>query len=116
MKWPSSLMASLILLALACAEPVPIEDEAPAPPPFWTATLVAEIGDESSEEYALTRVGGLALTSGGHLVVSQPQEGRLRVYDREGSFIRYIGRKGEGPGEFRFYPSSLSILGDTLWV
>ena len=116
MRLPSSLLASLILLALACAEPVPIEDEAPVPPPLWTATPDLEIGDESSEEYALTRVGGLALTSGGHLVVSQPQEGRLRVFDREGSFIRYIGRKGEGPGEFRWYPSSLTILGDTLWV
>ncbi len=117
MRWPSALLASLVLLGLACAEPVPMEDEAPAPPPpLWTATPDTEIGDESSEEYALTRVGGLVMTSGGHLVVSQPQEGRLRVFDREGSFVRYIGRKGEGPGEFRFYPSSLVIRSDTLWV
>ena len=117
MKWSSSLLASLILLALACTEPVPMEDEAPEPPPpLWTATADTEIGDESSAEYALTRIGDLVVTSGGHLVVSQPQEGRLRVFDGEGSFLRYIGRNGEGPGEFRRYPSSLAIRGDTLWV
>lgn len=41
---------------------------------------------------------------------------RVAVFDREGAFVEWIGRRGDGPGEFR-NPSALAVAGDgTLHV
>ncbi|WP_419950771.1 6-bladed beta-propeller [Candidatus Palauibacter sp.] len=37
------------------------------------------------------------------------------VFGRDGSYIRSLGRQGDGPGEFAFV-STLGLHGDTLWV
>ncbi len=45
----------------------------------------------------------------GEVVVHEPQDVRLRIYDSAGSLVATIGRIGEGPGEFRH-------LGPVLWA
>ena len=37
----------------------------------------------------------------GEIVVPEPQDSRVRVYDSTGTLMATIGRRGEGPGEFQ---------------
>ncbi|MCY3566571.1 MAG: 6-bladed beta-propeller [Gammaproteobacteria bacterium] len=37
----------------------------------------------------------------GELLVADPQEGQVRIYDRDGSLKAVLGRRGGGPGEFQ---------------
>jgi hypothetical protein len=76
-----------------------------------TATLVEEasIGvDEGAEEYMLGRVNGI-WASDENIFVLEAQLPAVRVYDYGGTYVRQIGRGGEGPGE---YASPMFLGGD----
>ena len=45
-------------------------------------------------------VSGVAVDAARHIYVADPASTRIRVYSADGTFIRDIGRKGQGPGEF----------------
>ena len=81
------------------------------------ATPSVRIGEVGGQpEYQWTRpVAGARLSDGGFAVLEQvPAE--VRLFDAGGSFVRRIGRSGEGPGEFQ-RPSQLAVLeGDTVLV
>lgn len=80
----------------------------------WAVTRDAVAG-EGDGPGALTVVGDVTVGADGVLYATQPQESLIRSYDRQGRFLRAIGREGEGPGEF----DQLGELGwraDTLWV
>ena len=49
------------------------------------------------------------------IVVREPQDFRLRLYDSTGTLVAAFGRKGEGPGEFQHMGSSFWAA-DTLIV
>ena len=49
------------------------------------------------------------------IVVPEPQDFRLRLYDSTGTLVAAFGRKGEGPGEFQHVGSSFWVA-DTLIV
>jgi hypothetical protein len=55
------------------------------------------------------------VSADGVVYATQPQESTIRSYDRQGRFLREIGREGEGPGEFD-RPGALGWRGDSLWV
>lgn len=73
------------------------------------------IGSIDEPGTILTRVRDLAVAPDGRIYTLHRQEALLRVFDAEGEFVRTIGRRGEGPGEFDGL-SSMGIIGDTLWV
>jgi 6-bladed beta-propeller len=83
--------------------------------PEWSLQNELKVGNEGSPEYALTDVGAIAVTADGSMYVLQRQDATIRVFDREGHFIRYVGRRGEGPGEFDAL-RTMGIRGDTLWA
>lgn len=56
---------------------------------------------EGAEEYLLGDVQALAVDDAGHIYAFDSQVPALRVYDADGTFLRTIGRQGEGPGEYR---------------
>lgn len=74
--------------------------------PAWgdEARLVEEVrigtllGDV---EYALGPVGGVVVTSDGTIWVGDQYVAAIRRFRPDGSYIDMVGRKGEGPGEFR---------------
>lgn len=90
--------------------------------------VLTEIGGESAgEDYALYRVGPVRRYPDGTIILANMQQ-ELRVYDAAGVFVRSIGRRGDGPGEFRqlwtfyfddadsivafnTYPTSLTVFG-----
>jgi len=80
-------------------------------PPI-TLQPVRVIGDVDTEDenFAFNRPSDLAVDSQGRLHVLDTGNNRIQVFDREGKFVKTIGRRGQGPGEF-FMPESMAFDG-----
>ena len=60
-----------------------------------------EIGVEEGEEpYMLNRVFDAMRLPDGRFLVGNSGTSEIRVFDSQGKFLRSVGRKGNGPGEF----------------
>ena len=90
--------------------------EAPAPGVTheFSVVQVAEIGGGEGEG-ALSQVYGVTVSAGERVYVSEPQFARVVEFDRDGAFVRVVGGRGRGPGEFQV-PGSMFWLGDSLAV
>ena len=73
------------------------------------------IADEGRPETAFARIDRLAVDSRGHIYVPQRLDPSVRVFDANGRFLRYIGRRGRGPGEFEGL-ETIGLRGDSLWT
>lgn len=73
------------------------------------------MADAEDAKASLSFVGGTTLMADGTLVVSQPMEKLLRLFDNTGHFQRSLGRSGKGPNEFESI-QGLGRLGDTIYV
>ena len=51
----------------------------------------------------------------GTIFVVDTSNQRVQVFDREGSYVRTLGRSGQGPGEFSF-PMAVAVAGDHLFI
>jgi hypothetical protein len=81
----------------------------------WRLVPELRIGSESAREYALTEARQLAVGADGTMYLAQPQDHTIRVFQADGRFLRYIGREGAGPGEFKDL-GAIGLLGDSLWA
>ena len=87
--------------------------------PWWrlSAAPAQEIGvvegDTNRQFHAV--VSTLRLPDG-RIVVADAGAAELRMFDADGQFIRRIGRRGGGPGEFRFIARLYPRGGDGLLV
>lgn len=97
------IAACLVAIALvACGRPCAAEND-PLPAGFVEATceLVWEVPGET-DAYLL---GGLLVDAGwdqdGNLCVVDYRNKDLKVFSRDGRYLRTLGRAGEGPGESR---------------
>ena len=81
------------------------------------ACEVLRLGDglDVPEWLAFTRAPGLMVDATGRVYVRGSQEAAVTVLDSDGGFVRTIGGKGEGPGEFVFI-RDMGFVGDTLWL
>ncbi len=91
--------------------------------PAWTAATawrpsarpVTTIGVVSGEAaHQLNGVVAAVRMSDGRIVVANGGTRELRFFTPEGTHIRTVGRRGEGPGEFRFLRQLARLAGDTL--
>ena len=107
-RWPWKR----VVLAFFCAAvPFPASGQLER----WTLERTITIGKALGSEAGLTWVGGVIVRDN-RLIVAQPQERRLRVFSLTGDFLGFIGRAGEGPGEFREV-GGMGLLADgRLWV
>lgn len=69
--------------------------------------------DAITEDFSV--VPWFAVGPQGEIVVPEPQDFRLRLYDSTGTTVAVVGRQGEGPGEFRHVGLSIWAA-DTLVV
>ena len=92
-------------LCLACTG-TPPNDPAQSEAGEWE--LVEDLRlDANAEDFSVVRWVFVGPQS--EIVVHEPQDVRLRLYDSTGTLVATIGRMGEGPGEFRH-------LGPVLWA
>jgi hypothetical protein len=79
----------------------------------WKAVEIA-VPANDSDEACLGRPIALALDAD-HLYIVDAQDGAVKVFSKDGEFLRAVGRKGRGPGELTF-PSGVSVIGGRLYV
>jgi len=92
----------------------------PKEPMYGEEVFVLEeelsIGDvEGPEEYMFSRIRSLAVEDEERIYVLDSKEAHVKVFDRQGKYIRTIGRKGQGPGELQS-PLSVYITGQNELV
>jgi len=56
----------------------------------------------------IVRIAAVEVSTRGEIIVADPSEAHVKVFRSNGSLLRVLGRKGEGPGEF-FQPSGLRL-------
>lgn len=84
----------------------------------WTVVEDLRIGsaDGDDADAAFGSVRGLAVDSHDRIYVLDYQSQGIRVFDRDGHHVRTVGRKGDGPGEFRGAQALAVDPADRLWV
>jgi len=70
---------------------------------------------EGSEEYMFSQIRSMVVDDAGRIYVLDWKEIHVKVFDHNGTYIRTIGKKGQGPGEF-ITPLSISITGQNELV
>lgn len=65
-------------------------------------------GPDAEGEYAFGQIRTLVVDDEGSIYVLDTQNAHVKVFDRSGKYVRTIGRKGQGPGEFSG-PRALSL-------
>jgi len=68
-------------------------------------------GSEDIEEQMFQTIITLGVNEQGDMYILDEQAGNIKVFDQNGSFLKTIGKKGQGPGEFGM-PISLAITPD----
>lgn len=83
-------------------------------PPRPTYELVRELRIAGSSAN-LSPITFLVPTEAGGVVIGQRQDNAIRLFDSTGASRGTLGRRGEGPGEFRQILSG-GVNRDTVWV
>ena len=58
-------------------------------------------GEDVDENYMFRRVSDIEVDEEENIYVLDSRECRIQKYDKNGKYLKTIGRKGEGPGEFQ---------------
>jgi hypothetical protein len=98
------------LVALACIAALATSTASQA----WSLSEELRIGSADGAD-ALARIASLTFDRQGRIYVLEPENQRVRVFGSDGTALADLGRRGDGPGEFRL-PLHMGWVGDTLWV
>ena len=101
---------------------------------FCAGSVTAQSAElRLTEELRLGRVDGsgpdvfaniddLAVDAHGRIYVADVGWREVRLFDRDGRFVRRLAPEGDGPGEMRYWPAAVSTrvtwdaLRDRLWI
>jgi sugar lactone lactonase YvrE len=104
------------LLGAACF----LLDPLVAPPAVaqgtWTIAEELRIGSEDAEQYSFSDVRGIAVGSGGRILVLDFRVQEIRLFDATGKFVKLIARRGHGPGEIQQANGMIQAPDGTIWV
>lgn len=85
-----------------------------------TAVVAARIGSgplgDETEEYIFGDVQSVAADEHGRIYVADRLTPSVRLFGSDGEFMAWIGREGEGPGEFTWPVDILPAAGGRLFV
>lgn len=70
------------------------------------------IANEEDENYVFYRLRDIQVDTNGNIYVLDSGNHRLQVFNKNGNYLRTIGKKGQGPGEFNT-PSFMSLDKET---
>lgn len=77
--------------------------------PQRTLTVTDSIGVELGDsDYVFGQIAGVSWTPSGEIAVLDLKRCSILFYDREGTYLRSVGRQGSGPGEF-LLPSAFAF-------
>ena len=98
----SSLLPGVLAIAVSCDEPspgTPLGGDLELV--LVTDTVFVAGGPSATEIHAISRVASLGFDGRGNLHVFDRDQYRVTTWNDEGVLVREVGRRGEGPGEFR---------------
>jgi hypothetical protein len=75
---------------------------------------VLKIGDKPGVEFL--EAFDACTDSDGNIYVSDKLEYTIKKFDRNGNLINKVGKRGQGPGEFRIGPGKIACAGDVIAV
>ncbi len=81
----------------------------------WDFNLRKEWSVNSGGSELLIKIGGIRTDKDGNIYMMELKHGKIFKFDQSGNFITTIGKKGEGPGEFRM-AFNFFIVGSNLVV
>ncbi len=87
---------------------------APVDSGLWSLELLHEIQPAEGEPGELMKPNDITMTADGLVLVAEDGDAHVKVFDANGAFVRRIGQRGSGPGEFR--GAWVAARGDTLLV
>jgi hypothetical protein len=113
----SPLLAAGVLLGAACSPSMSGHHEDLDAERLQSLVLheVVRIGSSTNPDTGFTRVASALWDEDGNIYIVEAAERQIRVYDELGRMRTSIGRRGNGPGEFRSVPR-IQVLGDTIWA
>lgn len=108
-------IAALCILITGCDRPPAAGEQDMDALPVLVAEAESRIGSFEDPDVGFSVVSGVDVDDRGHTYVLEASVPEIRVYDVDGSVLRRIGRRGEGPGEFGSAPR-FGVVGDTVWA
>jgi hypothetical protein len=87
---------------------------APVDSGLWSLELLHEIQPAEGAPGELMKPSDITMTAEGTVFVAEDGDAHVKVFDANGTFLRRIGQRGSGPGEFRV--AWIAARGDTLLV
>ena len=82
---------------------------------FFPDLVIGEI-DEAPKEYLFSGPEHISTDNHNNIYVADRNSSQIRVFDEKGKFLKYIGRRGQGPGEFIEISCILITTGGELLV
>jgi hypothetical protein len=79
-------------------------------------TIVSIGREDGPEELMFGEIASAAGNSRGQVIVVDKRTEDVRLFDAQGKFLKRLGRKGQGPGEFRAPHSLLVTANDEIWI
>ncbi len=104
-----------VLMVVLLLGMMKVPDLSSQPPALWKIAPNLRIGSIDDPHTSLSHVSGVLVARDGSIFIGLQTERTVRVFDRNGHFLRNIGRAGSGPGEFQEV-SSIGFIADTLVV
>lgn len=80
----------------------------------WSLVLLHEIQPVEGAPGELMKPNDITMTADGLVLVAEEGDAHVKVFDANGAFLRRIGQRGAGPGEFQV--AWIAARGDTLLV
>lgn len=72
--------------------------------------------EDGPEHFLFGEIPAAAVNSRGEIVVVDRKAWDVRLFDSRGAFLKQLGGRGQGPGEFRSPHSVLVTPSDEIWV
>jgi hypothetical protein len=109
------VLSALLVFLPGCGDIATSAEDPDADVERWVAQAELHIGAADGPGPLLTRVGAVRIAGDGRLVVSQPQDREILVFDGGGELLAVAGGAGEGPGELGSV-AGLGLDGDSIFV
>jgi len=109
----ASLKFSRLIRALACLTACAVARGADAQ---LAVTETLRIGGPDEGPYLFADIRGLAPGANGSVFVLEYRAQEIRLFDREGRFVKRVARRGNGPGEIADANGLLVAPNGEVWV
>jgi len=111
LRWELRQLAAATAVLAACGAP-----GAGSGVSAWDVEFELSIGGADEGPFSFSDIRSLDVADDGTIYVLEAQEQEVRVFGPDGAFLRTIGRRGSGPGEFERANGVALAPGGEVWV